>query len=54
MPDKNYIPWANAGGPNECVHGYAEGIPCPQCDADEPQNDIQAAAGGMTQVAIER
>ena len=25
------LPWANAGGPNECVHGYAEGIKCPRC-----------------------
>ena len=28
-----YVPWAYAGGPNECAHGYAEGIPCPDCDA---------------------
>jgi len=27
-----YIPWTNAGGPNECKHGYARGIPCPECD----------------------
>lgn len=27
-----YLDWANAGGPNECKHGYAKGIPCPQCD----------------------
>lgn len=26
-----FIPWANAGGPNECSHGYAAGIPCPDC-----------------------
>lgn len=26
------IPWATAGGPNECAHGYAEGIPCPTCN----------------------
>jgi hypothetical protein len=35
MPKKAYIPWADAGGPNECPHGYAEGIPCPRCDADD-------------------
>jgi hypothetical protein len=28
-----YLPWAEAGGPNECAHGYARGIPCPSCDA---------------------
>jgi hypothetical protein len=28
---KQYIPWANAGGPNECKHGYAAGIACPEC-----------------------
>lgn len=30
---RRYLPWANAGGPNECEHGYAAGIPCPGCDA---------------------
>lgn len=30
---RRYLPWANAGGPNECAHGYAAGIPCPSCDA---------------------
>jgi hypothetical protein len=29
---KKYMDWARAGGPNECKHGYAEGIPCPYCD----------------------
>ncbi len=24
--------WFYAGGPNECEHGYAEGIPCPKCE----------------------
>lgn len=27
-----YIGWQSAGGPNECKHGYAKGIPCPRCD----------------------
>ncbi len=27
-----YLPWTNAGGPNECPHGRAESIPCPHCD----------------------
>lgn len=25
------IDWAYAGGPNECKHGFAEGIPCEKC-----------------------
>jgi hypothetical protein len=29
---ERYLPWARAGGPNECEHGYAAGIPCPDCD----------------------
>ena len=29
-----YLHWSEAGGPNECEHGYAEGIPCPNCDAN--------------------
>lgn len=28
---EKYIPWQNAGGPNECAHGYAASIPCPDC-----------------------
>lgn len=31
---RRYTPWENAGGPNECEHGYAEGIPCERCDVD--------------------
>lgn len=27
-----YMAWEWAGGPNECSHGYAAGIPCRQCD----------------------
>lgn len=27
-----YLPWTNAGGPNECEHGYAAGIACRKCD----------------------
>ncbi len=29
---KAYLPWTEAGGPDECAHGYADGIPCPECD----------------------
>jgi hypothetical protein len=32
---KKYLDWASAGGPNECEHGYAKGIPCPRCDKDK-------------------
>lgn len=28
----NYLKWESVGGPNECVHGVAAGIPCQQCD----------------------
>jgi hypothetical protein len=28
----DYQPWACAGGPNSCAHGYADGIPCRDCD----------------------
>jgi hypothetical protein len=30
--ENKYVPWTNAGGPNECEHGYATGIPCRRCD----------------------
>lgn len=33
-PPRKYLPWTMAGGPNECAHGYAEGIPCPDCDRE--------------------
>ncbi len=46
-----YMPWAESGGPNECEHGYAAGIPCPhcappawQCDKCHRWNGIQTAA----------
>lgn len=25
------VPWERAGGPDECPHGYAAGVPCPTC-----------------------
>jgi len=28
-----YLPWEQAGGPEECQHGVAAGIPCRNCDA---------------------
>lgn len=43
---KKYLDWANAGGPNECIHGYAAGIPCPQCDGaklPQPPESVQEA-----------
>ncbi len=36
----NYVSWANAGGPNECKHGYAAGVPCFDCDDAMSANDI--------------
>jgi hypothetical protein len=27
-----YLIWALAGGPGECAHGRAAGIPCRECD----------------------
>lgn len=30
--EKQYLEWAAAGGPNECEHGYAAGVPCPACE----------------------
>lgn len=41
VEEKGYLPWAEAGGPNECTHGYAEGIPCPKCDAAQPQETLE-------------
>lgn len=38
---KKYLRWAYAGGKNDCKHGYAIGIPCPDCD-DEAQVKPQA------------
>lgn len=36
------IGWQNAGGPNECPHGYAAGVPCPKCT---PRVDLIIAGG---------
>jgi len=30
----NYVEWGNAGGTNECKHGYAAGIHCMGCDIE--------------------
>jgi hypothetical protein len=44
---EKYLHWSEAGGPNECEHGYAEGIDCPRCDVNPKlqrlQADLQAA-----------
>jgi hypothetical protein len=29
-----YMEWGYAGGPDQCSHGYAKGIACPQCDLE--------------------
>jgi hypothetical protein len=31
---EDYIDWPRAGGPNECKHGFAAGIPCRECDRE--------------------
>ncbi len=28
----DYVDWVNAGGPNQCKHGFAAGIACRDCD----------------------
>lgn len=33
-----YLPWSKSGGPNECEHGCAAGIPCRMCDATTLRN----------------
>lgn len=38
----DYLHWSEAGGPNECEHGYAEGIPCPDCDGNPKQIALKA------------
>lgn len=44
---KQYLRWEYAGGPNECDHEYAAGIPCPRCDDEiEPPADIQLTDAG--------
>jgi hypothetical protein len=37
-----YLRWELAGGPNECAHGYARGIPCPKCDQSLVQFGLPA------------
>ena len=37
-----YLHWSEAGGQNECEHGYAEGIPCPNCDANPRIQELRA------------
>ena len=42
MTKPEYLHWSQAGGPNECEHGYAEGIPCPNCDANPRIQELRA------------
>jgi len=44
--DDKYIPWANAGGVDDCKHGYGAGIPCRQCDRKAVEVALSAPAGG--------
>lgn len=32
LKEGEYIAWTGAGGPDECGHGFAAGVPCPDCD----------------------
>ena len=41
-----YLPWADSGGPDECAHGRAAGIACPECDAWEARHEERGAASG--------
>jgi hypothetical protein len=40
---KEFVPWQSAGGPNECPHGYAAGIPCPTCSTVESDESFEAS-----------
>jgi hypothetical protein len=52
--EKSYIPWANAGGPNECEHGYAAGIPCPKCPVDQSSpSPTCTCCNDLAQIAAE-
>jgi hypothetical protein len=42
-----YLHWSQAGGPNECEHGYAEGIPCPNCDANPRIVELRAEKASL-------
>lgn len=52
----NYVSWAAAGGPNECTHGRAEGIPCPACDrqlVSDPDTLVHARPDGTAPTSSE-
>jgi hypothetical protein len=36
------VPWERAGGPDECAHGYAAGVPCSRCAAPTPRERAEA------------
>lgn len=43
--DSEYLGWEDAGGPNECEHGYADGLRCPYCDWIEiPKSEVETPA----------
>lgn len=54
-PEVYSVGWMNAGGPNECKHGYAAGVPCVKCDSAGVAADLPAALDALdnadTQIA---
>jgi len=50
---KKYLDWANAGGPNECAHGYAADIACPSCYRDEAAAESLPSADLTEQLAAD-
>ncbi len=52
---RRVLPWPEAGGPNECPHGYAKGLRCPGCEsASAPTDAIDAKGTGDTVIMVSR
>lgn len=58
-PTRDPVPWELAGGPDECAHGYAAGVPCLRCElqrvrASDPPGFLRDAAEDALVAQIER
>lgn len=42
--------WADSGGPNECAHGVAAGLPCGRCYADYGEKADPAIVAALIEV----
>lgn len=46
LAQNDYVEWPIAGGPNECAHGFSEGVACEKCDKGIVYSMLSKLEGG--------